>query len=211
VVLSRVRELEGHPREVINEAHLYDQLMEATHPASTRQTLQIIVKYSRSMKDLLKEIHNILPPRGTPKQMLDPGPPGSPNATLYEAIKEVELVFATQTGVGPSQPTRIPRSQESESFGSGEDSCAGTDPLDSDSQEEYGTIDQVRPIPGRSLIVNTIHDAGEGHDFKTDPHTGTGKNFGLRKNSYGLGLTGACPGLHDTRAVGASTLPCDDD
>ena len=29
VVLSRVRELVGHPGEVVNKAHLYDQLMES--------------------------------------------------------------------------------------------------------------------------------------------------------------------------------------
>jgi hypothetical protein len=113
-VLSRVRELVSHPGEVVNKAHLYDQLMEAVDPASARQTLQISVKYSRSMKDLLKEIQKIMPPRGTPKRMLDPGPPGSPTATLYEAVGEVELVSAAQTGVGPSQPAGTPRPQEFE-------------------------------------------------------------------------------------------------
>jgi hypothetical protein len=36
VVLSRIRELVGHPGEVVNKAHLYDQLMETTGPSSTR-------------------------------------------------------------------------------------------------------------------------------------------------------------------------------
>ena len=39
VVLSRVRELVGRPGEVVNKAHLYDQLMESVDPSSARQTL----------------------------------------------------------------------------------------------------------------------------------------------------------------------------
>lgn len=56
VVLSRIRELVGHPGEVVNKGRLYDQLMESADPLSARQTLQILVKYSRTLKDLLKEI-----------------------------------------------------------------------------------------------------------------------------------------------------------
>ena len=56
VVLSRVRELVDHPGEIVNKAHLYDQLMESANPSSAWQMLPILVKYSRSMKDLLKEI-----------------------------------------------------------------------------------------------------------------------------------------------------------
>jgi hypothetical protein len=81
MVLSRVWELVGHPGEIVNKAHLYDQLMEAAAPSFARQTLQILVKYARAMKDLLKEIQKILPPRGTPRRMLDPCPPGLPTAT----------------------------------------------------------------------------------------------------------------------------------
>jgi hypothetical protein len=103
----------GHLGEVVNKAYLYDQLMESTDPASARQTLQILVKYSRSMRDLFKEIQKIMPPSGIPKRMLNPGPPGSPTATLYEAIGEVELDPAAQTGVGPSQPVETPTPPES--------------------------------------------------------------------------------------------------
>jgi hypothetical protein len=113
VVLSKVRELVGHPGEVVNKAHLYDQLLESADPASTRQTLQIMVKYSRTMKDFFKEIQKILLPRGTPKRILDPGPPGSTTATLYEAIAEVEIVPAVQTGAGPSQLAGTSGPQES--------------------------------------------------------------------------------------------------
>jgi hypothetical protein len=54
-----------------------------------------------------------MPPRGTPKRILDPGPLGSPTAILYEATAEVELVLAAQTGVRPSQPVGTPGPQES--------------------------------------------------------------------------------------------------
>ena len=111
MVLSRVRELVGHPGEVINKAHLYGQLMESADPPFARLTLQILVKYSHSMKDSLKEIHKLLPPHGTPRRVLHPGPPGSPTATLYEVIGEVELTPAR--GAGPSQPTGTLKSPES--------------------------------------------------------------------------------------------------
>jgi hypothetical protein len=65
------------------------------------------------MKDLFKEIQKIFPPRGTPKRILDPGPPRSPTATLYEAIAKVEIVPAVQTCVGPSQLAGTSRPQES--------------------------------------------------------------------------------------------------
>ena len=34
MVLSQARELVGHPGEVVNKAHLYDQLMELVDPSS---------------------------------------------------------------------------------------------------------------------------------------------------------------------------------
>ena len=56
MVLNQVRELVGHPWEIVNKAHLYDRLMEMVDPSSAWQNLQILVKYSQSMKDFLKEI-----------------------------------------------------------------------------------------------------------------------------------------------------------
>ena len=129
VKLSRVRELVGHPGEVVNKAHLFDQLMESANSSSSRQTLQNLVKYSRSVKDLLKEIQKLLPPRGTPSQMLDPGPPRSPTPTLYEVIDEVELVPTSRAGVGPSQSAGTPRLHESKIVPDREYSCSGMDPF----------------------------------------------------------------------------------
>ena len=45
VVFSWIRELVGHPGEVVNKAHLYDRMMDSADPSSARQTLPIIVKY----------------------------------------------------------------------------------------------------------------------------------------------------------------------
>ena len=53
VVFNRIRTLVGHPGEIINKAHHYDRMMESGDPASARQTIFILVKYSRVMKDLL--------------------------------------------------------------------------------------------------------------------------------------------------------------
>ena len=111
VVLSRIRELVGHREEVVNKAQLYDQLMKSADPSSAQQSLQILVKYSRSMKDLLKEIQKLLPPCGIPMRVLNPGPLGLPTATLYEVIEELELT--PTIGVGPNQPAGAPRPQES--------------------------------------------------------------------------------------------------
>jgi hypothetical protein len=116
MVLSKVQELVGHLGEVVNKAYLYNQLLESSDPAFARQTLQLLVKYSRTMKDLFKEIQKIMPPHRTPKRILDPGPPGSPIATLYEAIAEVELVPAAQTCAGSNQPVGTPGPQESGRF-----------------------------------------------------------------------------------------------
>ena len=63
VVFSQIWKLVGHPGEIINKAHLYDQLME-----SGEQTIPILVKYSRMMKDFLAEIQKVVPPSKTPRR-----------------------------------------------------------------------------------------------------------------------------------------------
>ena len=56
VAFCRIRELVGNPAEVVNKTHLYDRLLTTGDPASARQTIPILVKYSQTMKDLLAEI-----------------------------------------------------------------------------------------------------------------------------------------------------------
>lgn len=71
---NRVQKPVGHPGAIVNKAHLYGKLMETTNPSSTRQTLQILIKYSRSMNDMLKEIQKIVPLRRTHRRIFDPCP-----------------------------------------------------------------------------------------------------------------------------------------
>ena len=70
VVFSRIRELVGHPAEIVNKGYLYNRMMEFGDPASARQTIPILVKYSHLMKDLLAEIQKVVPPSGTPRRVL---------------------------------------------------------------------------------------------------------------------------------------------
>ena len=62
-----------------------------------------MVKYSRSMKDLLKEIQKLLTLRGTPRRMTDSGLSGSPTRGVYKVVGEVELVVTAQATPRPSQ------------------------------------------------------------------------------------------------------------
>jgi hypothetical protein len=66
VVFSRIRELIGHPGEIVNKARLYDQLVESGEPVSARQTIPILVKYSRMMNNLIAEIQKVVPLGRTP-------------------------------------------------------------------------------------------------------------------------------------------------
>jgi hypothetical protein len=52
--------------------------MASREPASAKQALPILVKYTQTMKDLLTEIQKVIPPGGTTRRVLYPGPPGSP-------------------------------------------------------------------------------------------------------------------------------------
>jgi hypothetical protein len=103
VVLSRSRELVGHPGKIVNKARLYDQLVESGEPVSARQIIPILVKYSRMMNNLFAEIQKVVPPSGTPRRVLYQGLPGSPTGTLYEVVGEVALVQDPPTTADPSQ------------------------------------------------------------------------------------------------------------
>ena len=103
VAFRRIRELVGNPAEVVNKAHLYDRLMATGDPASARKTLPILVKYSRTMKDLLAEIQKVVLPGHTPRRVLYQGAPGSPTGTLYEVVGEVPLVQNPPMVAGTNQ------------------------------------------------------------------------------------------------------------
>ena len=93
----------GNSAEIVNKAHLYDRMMASGEPALAKQTLPILVKYSRTMKDLLAEIQKVVPPGGTPRQVLYQGAPGSPTGTMYEVVGDLPLVQDPPTVAGPSQ------------------------------------------------------------------------------------------------------------
>jgi len=103
VVFNWIRELVGHPGEIVNKARLYDQLVESGKPVSARHTIPILVKYSQMMNNLFAEIQKVVPPSGTPRKVLYQGPPGSPTGTLYEVVGEVALVQDPPTTADPSQ------------------------------------------------------------------------------------------------------------
>ena len=89
MIFGRIRELIGHPGEIVNKARLYDQLVESGDPVSARRTIPILVKYSRMMNNLFADIQKVVPLGVTPHRVLYQGPPGSPTRTLYEEIGEV--------------------------------------------------------------------------------------------------------------------------
>ena len=125
---------------MINKAHLYDRLMATGDPASARQTLPILVNYSRTMKDLLAEIQKVVPPGHTPRQILYEGAPGLPTGTLYEVVGEVPLV---------QNPPTVARTSQQE--GGTRPSNSGRDPSGTRSRgkkEEHGVcLDRTRSIP----------------------------------------------------------------
>ena len=103
VIFGRIRELVGHPGEIVNKARLYDQLVESDDPVSARQTIPILVKYSRMMNNLFADIQKIFPPNGTPRMVLYQGPPGSPTGTLYEEVGKVAIMADPPATAEPSQ------------------------------------------------------------------------------------------------------------
>ena len=92
VIFGRIRELVGHPGKIANKARLYDQLVESGDPVSARQTIPILVKYSRMMNNLFADIQKILPPGGNHRRVLYQGSPGLPTGTLYEEVGKVAIV-----------------------------------------------------------------------------------------------------------------------
>ena len=73
--------------------------MGSEDPVSARQTIPILVKYSRMVSNMFADIQKVVPPSGTPKWVLYQGPPGSPTGNLYEAVDEVAIVHNPPTDV----------------------------------------------------------------------------------------------------------------
>ena len=109
VVFRQIRELIGQPAEAITKARLYDQLMKSGDPIQARQTIPILVKYSRLMNGLFKDIQKLVPLGRIPRRVLYQAPPGSPTRTLYEALGEVAIMHNPPTAVEPGEGSR-PRS-----------------------------------------------------------------------------------------------------
>jgi hypothetical protein len=103
VVVTQIRELIGHPGEIVDNAQLYDQLVESGDPISARKTIPILVKYSRMMNNLFTEIQKVVPPGGTPRWVLYQRQPGSPTGTLYEEVGGMAFVQNSPTTIEPSQ------------------------------------------------------------------------------------------------------------
>ena len=93
----------GHPGQIANKARLYDQLVESGDSVSARQVIPILVKYSRMMNNLFADIHKIVPPAGTPRRVLYPGPAGSPTGTLYEEVGMVAIMTDPSMIAEPSE------------------------------------------------------------------------------------------------------------
>ena len=84
VVFSRIRELVGHPGEIVNKARLYDQLVESEDLVSARQTIPILVKYSRMMNNMFADIQNVTHlSKGMPETPWAQGGPRSDTLDLW--------------------------------------------------------------------------------------------------------------------------------
>ena len=92
MVFNRIQKFIGNPGEIVNKTRLYDQLVGSGDPVSARQTIPVLVKYSRMMNNLFTDIQKVAPPSRTPRRVLYQGPPGSPTGTFYEAVGEVAVM-----------------------------------------------------------------------------------------------------------------------
>jgi hypothetical protein len=187
VVFNQIRELVGHPGEVVTKAQLYDQLAEAGDPTSTKQAIPVLVKYSRRITNMFAEIQKIIPSAGTPRRVLYQGSPGSPSGTLYEVVGEVTVLQDPATGAEPSQQKddsrpgssgRDPERTRSsgarrKSTGSAVAGSArsgrGQSPALRNSDRSR-TPDRVRsPIRHQTLDPEASRDKGKAHALSTTP------------------------------------------
>ena len=113
LIFGWIRELMGHPGEIVNKARLYDQLVESNDPVSARQTIPILVKYSRMMNNMFADIQKALLPGGTLRRLLYQEPPGSPTGTIYEEVGKVAIVADPPATAEPSHQAGGSRPQSS--------------------------------------------------------------------------------------------------
>lgn len=104
-------ELVGHPREIVNKVHLYNHMMESADPSDSPDLSKVFPLHEGfTRKKSKNSCHHVEPMIEDFTRM---GPLGSPTATLYKVIGEVELTPAAQIGAGPNQSAKTPRSQNS--------------------------------------------------------------------------------------------------
>ena len=96
-------------------ANLFQQVQEGLEEVQSQY--KRLVKYSRTMKDLLAEIQKVVLPGHTPRRVLYQGAPRSPTGTLHEVVGEVPLV---------QNPPTVSRSSQQE--GGTRPSNSGRDP-----------------------------------------------------------------------------------
>jgi hypothetical protein len=187
VVFNQIRELVGHPGEVVTKAQLYDQLAEIGDPTSTKQAIPVLVKYSRRITNLFAEIQKIIPLAGTPRRVLYQGTSGLPSGTLYEVMGEVTVLQDPAPNVEPSQQKddaspgssgRDPERTRSsgarrKSTGSAAAGSArsgqGQSPASRNSDRAL-TPDRVRsPIRHQTPDLQASRDKGKAHALSTTP------------------------------------------
>jgi hypothetical protein len=169
VVFTRIRELIGHPGEIVNKARMYDQQVESRDPVSTRQTIPILVKYSRMMNNLFTEIQKVVPPGGTPRRVLYQGPPGSPIGTLYEEVGEVAFVQNPPTAVEPNQQG-----------GGSRPGSSGKDSFLTSPAEEYRICEDWTWTVTCPQDFGPVSNSGQGPDSYPAPDFGSRGNSGQR-------------------------------
>jgi hypothetical protein len=167
VVFNQIRELVGHPGEVVNKARLYDQLVESGDPTSARQTIPILVKYSRMMNNLFAEIQKVIPPGGTPRRVPYPGPPGSPTGTLYEEVGEVAFVQNPPTAAKPSQQ--------------GGDSRPGSSGKDPERTRSSGANGRVPDLRGPDVGSHRLLGLQTGIGLWTEPRLLSGTKLRIER------------------------------
>ena len=172
MVFKRIRELIGQPAKAINKARLYDQLMKSGDPVQARQTIPILVKYSRLMNNLFEDIRKLVPPGGTLRRVLYQGPCRSPTGTLYDAIGEVEVAHNLPTAVEPVEGSRAWSIRKTPEW-----ACSSQPRRKSTGLDKSGRGQSpVRRTPDRSRTPDKSHTPVRRHTPRRETTFGKGKS-----------------------------------